>query len=222
MNTPAPDPVPTEKRPVGERAGEMAKKGVRQAAIWAGIAVLAVIVYFIAAAFIPRWWANTVGRWVGKSIATGTGLGLAFGIICTTVPLLLLYFAVRRIRSSPRLAAGAGVLAVLVSVPNLLTASVAMGISGAARAGRDVMNVDAPMFRGATMWGAIIGLALALAIPVALKIYGKRRAERKLQKAADKAAVKQAKAEAKEAAKAEKAAAKGERRTSDGPDGTAE
>ncbi|KXO98221.1 hypothetical protein AXK60_14580 [Tsukamurella pseudospumae] len=215
MTTPEPVPASAEKKPVGERAGEMAKKGAQQVAIWVGVAVVAVIVYSIAAAVIPRWWAQRVGEWVNKSMLTGTGLGLTFGILCTLIPLLLLVFAVKRIRRSPKLATAAAVLAVVVAVPNLMTASIAAGISNAAKAGRDVMNVDAPMFRGATLWGAIIGLVLAIAIPIAVRIYGKRREARKLQKAADKAAVKQAKIAAKEEARAEKAAARTDHESGD-------
>lgn len=222
MTTPEPESALTEKKPVGERAGEIAKKGAQQVAIWVGVAVVAVIVYSIGAAVIPRWWAQRVGEWVNKSMITGTGLGLTFGILCTLIPLLLLLFAVKRIRRSPKLAAAAAILAVIIALPNLMTASIAAGVSNAAKAGRDVMNVDAPMFRGATLWGAIIGVVLAIAIPIAVKVHRKRREERKLQKAADKAAAKQAKIAAKEESRAQKAAARTEGQAPEPSDRTVE
>ena len=201
------------------RAGDAAKLWLRRAVGAVGVVLLLVIVYFVGAAFIPRWWGNTVGNWVDNSFSRGVGLGLAFGVVCTVITVWLLVLAATQLRHRPAVAAVAAFLAVVASIPNLMTASIAMAISSAAQAGKESMNVRAPGFRGATLWGCIIGLVVALAIVIGYVVWKRGREGRKLQKAADKAAAKQAKIEAKEAAKAEKVASRAERRAPSG-DGT--
>ncbi|MET9328779.1 hypothetical protein [Tsukamurella sp. NPDC003166] len=189
---------------VAGRAGAAAKVGLRRLVGVIGVVLLLVIVYFVGAAFIPRWWGNTVGNWVDNSFSRGIGYGLAFGLVCTAVPVWLLAYGLKQIRNHPAVSAVCGFLAVVVAIPNLMTASIAMGISGAAHAGQRSMDVRAPGFRGATLWGSIIGAIVALAVVIAIVVWTRGREQRKIQKAADKAAAKQAKADAKAAARAEK------------------
>ncbi|GAB3134072.1 hypothetical protein GCM10027289_25150 [Tsukamurella serpentis] len=191
---------------MAERAGDAAKLWLRR--IIGAVVVLALLVgvYFILAAIIPRWWAERLGRIIDGSMLTGTGLGLAIGFVCTAVPLLLLVFAGRRVRSRPILAVLAAVLAVIAAVPNLLTLTIVLGTGNASHAGQRILDVAGPMFRGASGVGAVIGLLIAVVLPILAAVLRRRRAARKLQKANEKAAAKQAKLEAKEAARAEKAA----------------
>lgn len=123
------------------------------------LVVLVVITYFVLAAFLPRWWAQRVGSIVDGSFTTGTGYGLALGIGCTVVSLLLLVLAwpARQWRGGRYWVIGFIVLAVIVSIPNLLTLSIVVGDGSAAHAGERILDVAAPAFRGATLTGVIIG-----------------------------------------------------------------
>ena len=52
--------------------------------------IAAVLVYLIAAAVIPRWWAQRVGNVVDGSLTVGALYGLFIGFVFTVAPLLLL------------------------------------------------------------------------------------------------------------------------------------
>ncbi|MFG1797279.1 permease [Nocardia sp. NPDC049149] len=132
-----------------------------------GVAVVAIlfVAYFILSAFIPRWWAQRIAEMVNGSFAKGIGWGLAYGGLCTLIPLFLLLFAVRvwRKRAGRFLAGVAAVLAVLVAIPNLMTLTIVLGGSNAAHAGQRILDVDAPAFRGAALVGAIAAAVAFLA-----------------------------------------------------------
>jgi uncharacterized membrane protein len=130
------------------------------------VAVL-VIVYFILASFIPRWWAQRIATMSGHgSFAKGIWSGLAFGFFCTLVPLLLLLVVVTvwRWRGGRFLAGVAAVLAVATALPNLMTLTIVLGASSAAHAGERVLDVEAPGFRGATLIAAIVAAVLFLLV----------------------------------------------------------
>lgn len=207
-NTPSDQPGSPDHAGMAARAGDAAKLWARR--VVGAIAVLAVlvIIYFSLAAIVPRWWAERLGRVIDGSMTTGVGLGLAIGIVCTAIPILLLVFAARHVRSRAGLAIGAAVLAIIAALPNLLTLTIVLGSGNAAHAGERILDVAGPMFRGASAVGAVVGALLA----IALVIWNLGRGRRKARKQAEKAAAKQVKIQAKEAAKAEKAAARAERR----------
>jgi len=138
--------------------------------------------YFLLEAFLPRWWAQQVGRGVGGEFSRAIGSGLLIGFVCTFVPILLIVFAVisrGRLRNVP--AAVCAVGAIVVAIPNLLTLAVVAGQGNGSHAGERIFDVDAPGFRGATLGGAIAG-ALVAAI-AAYFIWGYRRRGRKLHEA---------------------------------------
>ncbi|MFM1724261.1 MULTISPECIES: hypothetical protein [Rhodococcus] len=146
-------------------------------AIWAAVIVVALIVlYFILAAFLPRWWSQSVGSLSSGSFSRGIMWGLLYGVVCTAVPLLLFYSAWRsRHRKRARVwVISLLVLGFVVAIPNLLTLSVVLGNSSAAHAGERTFDVDAPGFRGASLWGAIIG-ALLFAVAVFLDVRYRKR-----------------------------------------------
>ncbi|RVW06452.1 hypothetical protein [Rhodococcus spongiicola] len=149
-------------------------------AIWA-LAILAalIVAYFVLAAFLPRWWSHQVGSLSSGSFSTGVLLGLLFGVVCTALSLLLFYFAWRsRRRKHARFWVTAGlILGVVVALPNLLTLTVVLGGSSAAHAGERTLDVDAPGFRGASLWGAIIGVLVFLAAVYFLRRYRMRGEE---------------------------------------------
>ncbi|WP_169801639.1 hypothetical protein [Millisia brevis] len=143
-------------------------------------AIVAVIVYFLLAAFLPRWWAGWIGSMVGGSFGRGIGTGLTIGLLCTLVPLLLIGFAFLsrgRLKNIPALTLCG--LGVLVSIPNLLTLGVVLGTNNASHAGQRILDVDAPGFRAASLWGAIFGVLIALF--VGWFVWGYRRRGKKVK-----------------------------------------
>ena len=148
----------------------------------AAVVVVAALVgaYFLLEAFLPRWWAQQIGRSVGGAFSRGIGSGLLIGFVCTFVPILLIVFAVisrGRLKNVP--AAVCAIAAILVAIPNLLTLAVVVGRGNGSHAGQRILDVDAPGFRGATLGGAIAGALVAVA--AAYFIWGYRRRGRKLR-----------------------------------------
>jgi hypothetical protein len=133
----------------------------RRRIVVAAIVVGVVLVLgLIASATIPRWWAQQIGGQVDGSIVTGIFVGLFYGFVFTALPLLVLA-AVLRWRRTWRAIAVAAALAVLLAIPNLMTLGIVLGTGNAAHAGERIMDVEAPAFRGATLVGALVALAMA-------------------------------------------------------------
>ncbi|MFI8104771.1 hypothetical protein [Streptomyces sp. NPDC086023] len=137
----------------------------RRALFGGGALVVVVVGYFVLAATVPRWWAHRIGDAVGGSLATGLLLGLAFGILCTLLPLLVAWTGLRR-RSSAKATAGWLALALLLALPNLWTLSVVVGNGSAAHAGQRTMDVEAPWFRGGTLVGAVTSVVVFAALVI--------------------------------------------------------
>lgn len=141
----------------------------------ATLAVL-VIVYFILAAFVPRWWALRVAGLADGGFARGIMWGLAFGLLCTAIPLILFgwIWQVRRWKYHRSLQVLLAVLALVIAIPNLMTLSIVLGNGNAAHAGERILDVDAPGFRGASLVGAIVGALICVLFFVAVSRYRKR------------------------------------------------
>lgn len=149
-------------------------------AIWVAVILVALVVaYFVLAAFLPRWWSQRVGSLSSGSFSLGITWGLLYGILCTTIPLLLFYFAWRSRRREHAKAwvIGSVILGLVIAIPNLLTLTVVFGTNSAAHAGERTMDVDAPGFRGASLWGAIIGVLIFAAAVFLQRRYRKRGEE---------------------------------------------
>ncbi|WP_433193330.1 permease [Nocardia sp. CA-107356] len=155
--------TPSEVRPDGQKS-TLATWRTRIIGALAVIAVL-VGVYFILAAFIPRWWAQRIAELVGGSFSKGIGWGLAYGLLCTAIPLFLLLLGawIWKRRAGKFVAGAAALLAVIIALPNLMTLSIVLGGSSAAHAGQRILDVDAPAFRGASLAGAIVAVTVFLA-----------------------------------------------------------
>lgn len=137
----------------------------RKAVVGGILLLIAVIAYFILAAFLPRWWAGVIGDYVDRSFARGIWTGLALGFLCTVAPLILLGFALLsrgRLRNIPALFMG--LVAIVAAVPNFLTLFVVLGAGNGAHAGQRILDVDAPGFRGAMLWGVIVAVVVAAAL----------------------------------------------------------
>lgn len=171
------DTSASHSAPASQKAGMpvWAKK-----TIWVAVIIAALVaVYFILAAFLPRWWSQRMGARASGSFSTSIMWGLMYGVVGTAVPLLLFYFAWRsRRRKHARLwVTGSLILGIVIAIPNLLTLTVVLGTSNAAHAGERTMDVDAPGFRGASLWGAIIGVLVFAAVLFLQRRYRKRGEE---------------------------------------------
>lgn len=126
----------------------------------AGIVVVVVLGGgLIASATIPRWWAQRIGDQIEGSIVTGTFVGLFYGFVFTALPLLVLA-AVMRWRRTVRAIIVATVVAAVLAIPNLMTLGIVLGRGNAAHAGERILDVEAPAFRGASLAGALIAVAM--------------------------------------------------------------
>ncbi|WP_225997310.1 hypothetical protein [Myceligenerans pegani] len=137
---------------------------VKRLLVAAAVIVAAWLVYQFLAAFLPRWWAQTIGNAVDGSFAAGSWWGFLIGAVFTAAPVVLLALAAWPGRRAVPARVTLLVLAVVCAAPNLLTLSVVLGSSNAAHAGQRIMDVDAPAFRGGSLAGALVGGILALAL----------------------------------------------------------
>ncbi|WP_083795810.1 hypothetical protein [Catenulispora acidiphila] len=161
----APAPAPAAA-PAGDR------RDLKRRVISIVLVLIAlVLVYLAASAYIPRWWSHRMGDAIDGQLSTGALLGVCFGIVFTILPLGLLWLTMRRpMRWKTRALWLA--LAVILAAPNLMTLGVAIGGGGGAHAGQRTMDVQAPMFRGATA----IGTLIAIVVFIALIVVYRRRA----------------------------------------------
>ncbi|HEY5979084.1 MAG TPA: hypothetical protein VIT41_05550 [Microlunatus sp.] len=168
----APKPVKVKKPATSEQL-ERRKAVIRFTVFVVVGAVLTVLLYFLLSAFIPRWWSQSVGRQVGGRIGAGVVLGLLYGFVFTFLPLIVLAQARHRAFSWPAKAIIVLVAAALTA-PNLMTLGIAIGNGAAARAGNRTLDVMAPAFRQATLWGVLLG-AIAAVVVVTFSILWERR-----------------------------------------------
>ena len=115
----SPTPVRTGKPP-----------WLKRVIVGAIAAAVLIVTYFILAAFIPRWWSQRIADFAHGEFTPGIAWGLFFGIVCTAVPLILLLFAGfnfrKRVRNRPvgrYIAGGLSILALVISLPNIMTVS---------------------------------------------------------------------------------------------------
>jgi MFS family permease len=127
------------------------------------VAVVAVILLaYLGAAFLPRWWSHRIGGQVDNSITRGIIFGLFYGFVFTLLPILTLRWTFRRRRPWKTWAILGG-LALLLAAPNLLTLGIVIGSGHGAHAGERTLDVDAPGFRGSVLAGAIVAVLAVLA-----------------------------------------------------------
>ncbi len=149
----------------------------RRTRVWVVLGCVAggLVLAWVGAAFLPRWWSHRVADQVDGSIAQGIGVGLFYGFVFTLLPLALLWWGLRRVsRWKTRLLVVAAAL--VLALPNLLTLGIVLGRGNAAHAGDRTLDVDAPGFRGAVLAGAIVAVVALVALIGLLR--SRRRARR--------------------------------------------
>jgi MFS family permease len=135
----------------------------RHLLLWLTIVVALIVLAFLGAAFIPRWWSHLIGRQVDGSMTVGVALGLFYGFVFTLLPLLVGRWGFHKRRPWKTWAAFA-VATVVVAAPNLMTLGIVIGTRRAAHAAERTLDVEAPGFRNASLAGAIIAVIAFAAI----------------------------------------------------------
>jgi hypothetical protein len=143
-------PAPAPPAPAARHRPNWGKRLVVGAVVAIGLLLLSLL----GSAFIPRWWAQRIGNQVEGSFAMGTGVGLFNGFVFTALPLVVLWFTFHK-RRAWKTWVGGFVGALILAVPNLMTLGIVIGRGSAAHAGERILDVEAPAFRNAVLFGAI-------------------------------------------------------------------
>ena len=144
---------------------------------------LLIVLAYVGAAFLPRWWAQRVGNQVNGGMILGIILGLFYGFVFTAIPALSARFAFHK-RRPLRTWSILGALTIVLAGPNLLTLGIVIGTGNAAHAGERILDVDAPGFRGATLAGVMLA-ALLLGL-LQYQLVSRHRTGRRLDRATDR------------------------------------
>lgn len=156
--------LPAEDQPTGrDHSGHRRTEGppawLRTSALVVGGAGVLIVLFVVASAALPGWWAGTIGRQVDGVGSAGVLWGLFYGVLFTLLPLAVVFLAVRpNWHWKTRLIVGG--VALLMTAPNLLTLAVAVGPSADTQAARTVMAIEAPNFRLATLIAVIVTLVV--------------------------------------------------------------
>ncbi|BAK38323.1 hypothetical protein MLP_53090 [Microlunatus phosphovorus NM-1] len=176
-------PKPAKQRKPATPEQQERRKAIIRWVVFIGVgAILTVLLYFLLSALIPRWWAQVVGRQAGGRISTGILLGLSYGFVFTLLPLVVLAQAMHR-SFSWRARTIIVLVAAALTAPNLMTLGISIGNSPAAHAGERTLDVTAPGFRQATLWGVILGAVTGAIVITLLLLWERRGQELKLLRA---------------------------------------
>jgi glucan phosphoethanolaminetransferase (alkaline phosphatase superfamily) len=148
----------------------------RRALLALFVAILLVIAYILATAFLPRWWSRTVGDLADRETTWGIWWGLFFGFVFTVVPGFLLRLRLGR-RRTWRARAWLLALAALLAAPNLMTLGIVIGLGSGANAGQRTLAHEAPGFRTASLIGALVAAAVVVGVELFLARHRSQRRE---------------------------------------------
>jgi hypothetical protein len=124
-----------------------------------GVAV-AYVMYLLAAAYFPRWWARQIKSLAGGEMTPAVMWGLFFGLVFTLVPLLVA-LAARFSMFNWKAKIGVVLFAIVLAFPNWMTLAISVGNSKAVHDASRILSDNAPGFRWATLFGAIAGALCA-------------------------------------------------------------
>lgn len=238
-------PLPEKSpRPAGATGPAAAKKKLPvwllRTMIGAAAAVVLVIAYLIASVTVPLAWATSIRDQTGGKLGNAIPLGMFYGFVFSFVPVLVGWQAHRK-RLNKWVRIVLVVVAVLLTVPNLLTLAVLYGTTGSATDARSIWTTGGANWFGS--WSQIFmvaGVVCAVAVIVLGRAWIRRGRKIREIKAAEKlvrendeakaraardaarAAAKQAHGDARAAEKTARKTARANRRNSSGTPGAAD
>lgn len=158
----------------GARTG--AEIWVRRIVVVLVLLVVALVVYGLLAAALPRWWAQRVGGQVDGRMTVGIFWGLFYGFVFSFLPVLVVWQVRRPFLKWPW-KIGVALVAVALAAPNWLTLSISLGDNSASDAGWITLVNEAPGFQWATLFGAIAGVLASLALVGTLASARRRKSQ---------------------------------------------
>jgi heme/copper-type cytochrome/quinol oxidase subunit 2 len=180
--------------PVGKPSDSQQREWRSRLRTWAIVVIVLIVVGFLGAAFIPRWWSHRIADQANGSFTGGILLGIFYGFVFTVLPLLLIVWAIRR-RHSLRAWGVILAIAILFALPNLFALGIVFGSGGASHAGERTLDVEAPGFRNSSLGGAIVAVVAVVFVWYLMR--SRRRArEREANLRAELRALEQQAAEA--------------------------
>jgi hypothetical protein len=170
--------VPAREVPAREVPARKSSNWAAKVIVVLVLVAVAVISYFVLAAVLPLWWANTIKDQVGGNLGSGILVGMFYGFVFTFVPLLVAWQATHRRVSWP-LKIAILLVAVALATPNLLTLAVMNGTTESSHNAQRIIGTDATWF---PMWSGISAIAAGVVFVIALVLWTAwRRRGRKMK-----------------------------------------
>lgn len=216
-------PLPDKAaRPTGTPATEAARRKMpvwlARTIIGAAAAIVLVIAYFIASVTVPLAWATSIRDQTGGKLGNAIPLGMFYGFVFSFVPVLVGWQSHhKRLNKGVRIALL--VVAVLLTIPNLLTLAVLYGTTGSATDARSIWTTGGANWFGT--WGQIFmvaGVVCAVAVIVLGRAWVRRGRKIRQIKAAERLVRQNEEAKAgaaRDAARAAEKRARGDARTAE-------
>lgn len=216
-------PLPDKAaRPTGTPATAAARRKMpvwlARTIIGAAAAIVLVIAYFIASVTVPLAWATSIRDQTGGKLGNAIPLGMFYGFVFSFVPVLVGWQSHhKRLNKGVRIALL--VVAVLLTIPNLLTLAVLYGTTGSATDARSIWTTGGANWFGT--WGQIFmvaGVVCAVAVIVLGRAWVRRGRKIRQIKAAERLVRQNEEAKAgaaRDAARAAEKRARGDARTAE-------
>ncbi|MDR4533266.1 hypothetical protein [Glutamicibacter sp. PS] len=151
-----------DSRPIDQPNNDQPRRsGKRTVILTITLIVVAALLYFVAAVFLPVWWAQRIASQNAGSATGGWMAGFSLGLIFTLVPLIVAFQAhYKRLTWKWRIAIF--ILALIAATPNWLTLGIFVNPTGSADKAQQILTMGATWFGGASLFGAALGAVLFL------------------------------------------------------------
>ncbi|NVM95371.1 hypothetical protein [Arthrobacter wenxiniae] len=154
---PRPDDAPGS---AGQPGAAMAKRRMpvwlRRTIVGAVAAIVLVVAYFIASVTVPLAWATSIRDQTGGKLGNAIPLGMFYGFVFSFVPVAVAWQAHHK-KLDKWVRIGLLVVAVLLTLPNLLTLAVLYGTTGSAADARSIWTTGGANWFGT--WSQIFMVA---------------------------------------------------------------
>lgn len=198
-------PVPPTRPPAGRQ--KMPVWLFRTILVAIAVVVL-VIAYLILSVTVPLTWANSIKSQVGNNMGNAIPLGMFYGFVFSFVPVVVAWQA-RRKGLNKWVRVALLVLALILTVPNLLTLSVLYGTTTSAKNALSIWNTGGANWFGSwSLTFMVIGVLCAIAVIILGRMWIRRGKKIRQIRAAEKVVSQNEAAKERAARKAARAAAR--------------